>query len=133
MAGNIIPAIATTNAIIGGLMMEQGTRVLTNMHAREQDPSAGVALTDGCRGIYLMHGNRSQLYSSASLPPPNPACAVCSVSCVTFHADLTSATLHDLLGLLGKDVGQLSVNHDSRCVGMKGFVASDNGQAAARP
>ncbi|ORX39135.1 hypothetical protein BD324DRAFT_618613 [Kockovaella imperatae] len=79
MAGNIIPAIATTNAIIAGLIVMQAINLLssnidkaTNVFLRS-DPAKPL-------GIY-------------KLQPPNPACAVCRDIYVPFKVDVSKCTL----------------------------------------
>jgi len=67
MAGNIIPAIATTNAIIAGIIVMQGLLVLQNQ-------------MDKCNTIYLNRqpNHRKRLLVPSELVKPNPKCYVCS-------------------------------------------------------
>lgn len=67
MAGNIIPAIATTNAIISGVIVMQALNILNGK-------------LDKCKTIYLNRqpNPRKRLLVPCSLVPPNPKCYVCA-------------------------------------------------------
>ncbi|KAG7205366.1 hypothetical protein KM043_007366 [Ampulex compressa] len=68
MAGNIIPAIATTNAIIAGLVVLHAFRILENNFK-------------ACRSVYLrlkMNHRNQLLVPEKNLNPPNPKCYVCA-------------------------------------------------------
>ncbi|XP_056595325.1 SUMO-activating enzyme subunit 2 [Triplophysa dalaica] len=67
MAGNIIPAIATTNAIIAGLIVLEGLKILNSDF-------------DQCRTIFLnkQPNPRKKLLVPCALDPPNPNCYVCA-------------------------------------------------------
>ncbi|RAL01290.1 E1 ubiquitin-activating protein ubaB [Aspergillus ibericus CBS 121593] len=83
MAGNIIPAIATTNAMTAGLCVLQAYKVLRG----EYDQAKMVFLErSGARAI-----------NSDSLQPPNPNCPVCSVAHCRLKIDPQRATLNDLV------------------------------------
>jgi len=67
MAGNIIPAIATTNAIIAGLVVLTAFNILKNQFEK-------------CQSTYvrLKPNHRNQLIvPEKSLYPPNEKCIVC--------------------------------------------------------
>jgi len=66
MAGNIIPAIATTNAIIAGIIVMQGFLVLQKQLKK-------------CNTIYLNRqpNHRKRLLVPSELVKPNPKCYVC--------------------------------------------------------
>ncbi|CAH8875447.1 unnamed protein product [Trichobilharzia szidati] len=70
LAGNIIPAVASTNAIVAGLMVLQARHILSKHYER-------------IRTVYLhrqatgRRGNR-RLVVPVKPAPPNPSCLVCS-------------------------------------------------------
>ncbi|EXJ84516.1 ubiquitin-like 1-activating enzyme E1 B [Capronia epimyces CBS 606.96] len=80
MAGNIIPAIATTNAMVAGLCVMQAFKVLRGEFTRT-------------RWLWLWNGS----LRTDQLEKPNPECPVCSVAMGRVHVDLEKATLNDLV------------------------------------
>uniref|UniRef100_A0A3Q0KSF4 Ubiquitin-activating enzyme E1b, putative n=1 Tax=Schistosoma mansoni TaxID=6183 RepID=A0A3Q0KSF4_SCHMA len=72
LAGNIIPAVASTNAIVAGLMVLQARHILSKKFER-------------IRSVYIhrrptgRRGNR-RLVVPVEPAPPNPSCLVCSDS-----------------------------------------------------
>ncbi|KAL4863979.1 hypothetical protein BDV12DRAFT_20306 [Aspergillus spectabilis] len=83
MAGNIIPAIATTNAMTAGLCVLQALKVLKDDY-------------DHAKMVFLERSG-ARAINSDSLNPPNPNCPVCSVAQAKVKIDLTRATLNDLI------------------------------------
>ncbi|XP_060819831.1 SUMO-activating enzyme subunit 2 [Bombus pascuorum] len=68
MAGNIIPAIATTNAIVAGLVVLHAFRILENN-------------LKACKSVYLrskMNHRNQLLVPEKNVNPPNPKCYVCA-------------------------------------------------------
>lgn len=87
MAGNIIPAIATANAIVAGLAVLRAQAVLAgHVHA--------------CSSVYLRPkvNHRGQLFvPEKTLTPPNPKCYVCAPKPeVALACNLKQLTLKDL-------------------------------------
>ena len=70
IAGNIIPAVSTTNAIVAALACLNGIRILTN---EESSTYQNVTAS------YLTYGNPHKVIVSSSLHTPNPLCSVCAV------------------------------------------------------
>ncbi|KAF7861815.1 hypothetical protein EAF04_007697 [Stromatinia cepivora] len=85
MAGNIIPAIATTNAIVAGLCVLQSFKVLRGDYLSSKE-------------IFLSPFAPERLLSSDKFREPNPDCPVCSVAQTRVLVDMSRATLGDLVG-----------------------------------
>ncbi|CAO2650704.1 Nn.00g019960.m01.CDS01 [Neocucurbitaria sp. VM-36] len=96
MAGNIIPAIATTNAMTAGLCVLQAFKVM-----RDQ--------LDKAKMVFLTRGTE-RVISSEGLRPPNPHCATCGVAYATIAVDTKRAKLSDLVEDVLKD--QLGYGED---------------------
>ncbi|XP_062545984.1 SUMO-activating enzyme subunit 2 [Armigeres subalbatus] len=87
MAGNIIPAIATTNAITAGVVVMHAFRVLRGE-------------LEKCKSVYmrLRPNARNQLFvPDRTLNPPNPKCYVCAAKPeVTLKVDTKNVTVKEL-------------------------------------
>ncbi|KAK9465652.1 hypothetical protein V1512DRAFT_265543 [Lipomyces arxii] len=83
MAGNIIPAIATTNAIIAGVCVLQSFKVLNND-------------LEHAKAVFLSR-QPERIFSTESLQPPNPECSVCSIARTELKVDLSKLTLGQLV------------------------------------
>ncbi|KAJ3773508.1 hypothetical protein FB446DRAFT_764400 [Lentinula raphanica] len=118
MAGNIIPAIATTNAIIAGLIVLQALNLLrASLSSPSPSPSASAssssqdALHDpgtqskvdysSLRNVHIQIKPSVPL-SSVKLSSPNPNCGICRDTYTLVNCDRTRTTLRDIVhGVLG--------------------------------
>ncbi|KAJ5194637.1 ubiquitin-like activating enzyme [Penicillium cinerascens] len=91
MAGNIIPAIATTNAMTASLCVLQAFKVL-------QDNLANAKMV-------FLERSGARAINSDSLDPPKPNCPVCSVAQGRVSFDPERATLEDLVNVLREELG----------------------------
>ena len=92
MAGNIIPAIATTNAMTASLCVMQSFKVLRGDYSK-------------ARLQFLSH-TPDRLIMTEPLRPPNPECPVCGTCQTIVNIDTSRATLRDMVETLLK--GQLA-------------------------
>ena len=104
MAGNIIPAIATTNAIVAGLCVLQSFKVLKGEYNKSKE-------------VFLTPFASARLLAPDRSREPNPDCPVCSVYFTSIVADLSRATLKDLVdeivkSKLGYEGKEFVVNND---------------------
>jgi ubiquitin-like 1-activating enzyme E1 B len=88
MAGNIIPAIATTNAMTAGLCVLQAFKIL-----RYTDPEQ---LKRQAKMVFLTR-TTERVLAADSLRSPNPECPTCSVTHITLTVDTARAKLSDLV------------------------------------
>jgi ubiquitin-like 1-activating enzyme E1 B len=116
MAGNIIPAIATTNAIIAGLIVLQALHLLRRSKSANKVTSAVATPNTSPTKIIAANPNsplrtlrniniqsKSSVPLSASRPvPPNPKCAVCRDTYTQIRCDPTLTSLSELVdGVMG--------------------------------
>jgi ubiquitin-like 1-activating enzyme E1 B len=101
MAGNIIPAIATTNAVISGLIVLQALQLLRRAY--------------GSMKTVMLQYKRTNPLSSATLPPPNPSCGVCRDTFTEVLCDPSKTTLRDVVeGILGESEREIGVYEEKR-------------------
>ena len=102
MAGNIIPAIATTNAMVAGLCVLQAFKILRNDFRKTKN-------------VFLERSTK-QVINTETLRPPNPDCAVCSVTSTRLTIDPERAKLKNLVeDVLKKQLGygDMSINSEA--------------------
>lgn len=93
MAGNIIHAIATTNAIISGLIVLEAQKLLLRGLRQDDD---GATLTPWT--TFVQHNpTGGRLLQRIKPLPPNPKCYVCSKAQVVMEADTGLMTLGRLV------------------------------------
>lgn len=123
MAGNIIPAIATTNACVAGMIVVEALKVL-------------AGLKDKCRTIFITQQPNPQgkILVDHQPAPPNPKCYVCSdEGQVLIRVNLEEMLLKyfrqtvllGALNMLKPDVMDLCQNH-------RVLLSSEEGETDAR-
>jgi len=100
MAGNIIPAIATTNAIISGLIVLQALQLLKQSYTK-------------LRSVYIQLKPSVPL-NSIKLCPPNPECCICRDSYAILQCDPSRALLGDIVKGIVEDSREVVVYEDKR-------------------
>lgn len=105
IAGNIIPAIATTNAIVAGLQVLQAFHIL---RSRLLKGDAKNNLKEVCRYIYCLRDKTRKGYylQPTKLPDPNPECFVCRNAVIFLAVNTKEWTLDMLLSrVIKKELG----------------------------
>ena len=93
MAGNIIPAIATTNAIISGLIVLQAFHLLRKAY-------------NSLRNVHVQF-RPSMPLSTIKMSQPNVACGVCRDTFAEVLCDPSRVTLGEVIdGILGDSEGE---------------------------
>lgn len=98
IAGNIIPAIATTNAIVSGLAVVQAMHML-------------VARWDAMR-IVSVARRSNRVFTTFPPAPPNAACGVCSDMYLATDVDPTTTTLQDILAIVRRPTSDGGLAYD---------------------
>lgn len=84
MAGNIIHAIATTNAIVSGLIVVEAMKLLARSFA-------------SCQTSFLQVSGSKRLVSRMSAPEPSAACMVCSTAQARLVLNANKMSLQQLV------------------------------------
>ncbi|KAL3907804.1 MAG: hypothetical protein SGARI_003359, partial [Bacillariaceae sp.] len=102
IAGNIIPAIATTNAICAGMQILQAFKILKQQLMWEQqkkDHKVELNLSKSCFYVNCIRNRtRNGLYLTAgALEGPNPNCYVCREATIPLAINVEEWTLEEFL------------------------------------
>lgn len=119
MAGNIIPAIATTNAMIASLCVLQAYKVIKDDLPRTRE-------------LFLQKSNMGGDLSDK----PSPDCQVCGRAMLRLQVDLEKATVKDLFDTLESEIGyssEITISVESSQVVVYDYMeAEDDEEAAAK-
>jgi ubiquitin-like 1-activating enzyme E1 B len=107
IAGNIIPAIATTNAIVAGFQVLEAFRII-----QTTKPVGEVCKYTHCNRSWNARG---VLLQPSALEKPNPQCYVCSKHTVELAVDTNRMLLRDLVDQVLKK--KLGVNEPTISIG----------------
>lgn len=105
LAGNIVPAISSTNSIIAGLLVLQAIRLLKSMPIGEEywkleDQARNELLKDVGRLSFLNFTPKTDLIASYECPPPLPDCLACAKGKkpeIEIYLSMKDTTLADLI------------------------------------
>ncbi|KDD77029.1 ThiF family protein [Helicosporidium sp. ATCC 50920] len=104
MAGNIVHAIATTNATVAGLIVLEATKIIAaggetrgNPAGQPTKPSASSPLNATHTTFVRADVSNNKLLTPMASPPPNPTCAVCGKAMLELRVDPDVFTVGDLV------------------------------------
>ena len=122
MAGNIIPAIATTNAVIAGLIVLQALHLLraSQPSTSTENPALTSSTYSQLRNVHLQHKPTIPLQPTRPIVP-NPNCGICRDTYVDMRCDPTRTKLGEVVNAVLKqscseeeDLPEVSVYEDKR-------------------
>ena len=139
IAGNIIPAIATTNAIVAGLQILQCFQVLKAQieHKKKRHEQSNgsdninedelTSLYDYCSYVNCIRNpTRNGLYlTAAKLEHRNPKCFVCSKATISLKINVKKWTLQDFIQKLckqefGFEFPSITMDNTGNCIWEEG-------------
>lgn len=100
IAGNIIHAIATTNAIVAGLQVLEAVKVLINKQkASASKEKEKESITEGCKFTWVVRDpvGSGNLLQPTALEKPNPKCYSCGNAQLNLAVDSGVFTLRELV------------------------------------
>ena len=102
VAGNIVHAVATTNAIVGGLIVLEAIKILRKSKRKDantqNDEGAPAATRINNRYTFVKkRATNNRLLEPVTPDPPNASCAVCGQARLELVCDTESFTLQRLL------------------------------------
>lgn len=114
IAGNIIPAIAATNAIVAAMQVMQAIKVL---QYNDYENLSTEYINKNCPAIYVLRSatRRGHYLEPTSPEEPSSECYVCSASQITLQIDINETTLDELIKIVLK--GKLAFNQPSIFIG----------------
>ena len=125
IAGNIIPAIAATNAIVAALQVMQAIKVF-QYNDYENLPTEYIAKS--CPATYVLRSATRRGHYLEPTQPEEPAtqCYVCNASQISLQIDIHETTLEEFIKVVLK--GKLAFNQPS--IYIRGSTIYEEGEGA---